>query len=119
MAFLKREKLYQAKYEAAIKKLIRIALLVEKIEAEPSLVLTFDNGLPKDWQYDVSVWGEARAQGLASKETAVAMFQGIEGDELTEELDRIGNEDAQAMTKLLAETEQQEEKQDDNQPVAA
>lgn len=118
MAFLKRIRLYQVRYEAAIKKMVRLALMIEKVNGaeKAKLLVTFDTGLPKDWEYDERVWGEAHAQGIASKETAVSMFQGISGDELEEELARIEKEQEKAMTALLEQTAQDNSEDRDNPP---
>jgi len=95
MLFLKRIKLYQRKYDEAIKAIIRIALKIEGVKDAP-LVITFDAGLPKDWEYDGNVWGNALGNGLASQETAVSMFQGIEGEELDAEIERIKEDEKAA-----------------------
>ena len=109
MAFLKRIRLYQTRYEAAIKKLVKLALMIEGVKGadKAQLVITFDTGLPKDWEYDEKVWGDAVARGIASKETAVSRFQGISGDELKEELARIEEAEEKALTQLMEQTAQE------------
>lgn len=103
MAFLKRVRFMESVYDPAIRKLLGLAYVIEggKPEELEKLTLTFDNGLPKDWEADVTVWGEALASGLASPETAVSMFQGIEGKELDEELARIKAKEEQMMKSQL------------------
>lgn len=95
MNFLKRERRYQRKYDEAIKKILRIALKIEGVKDADSLTLhvTFDPGLPKDWEKDEQVWGNAMDRGLSSRETAVSHFQSLEGEELREELKRIDEEE--------------------------
>lgn len=95
MNFLKRERRYQRKYDAALKKLLRIALKIEGVKNADALTLSvsFDQGLPKDWEIDERVWGNALDRGLSSRETAVSHFQNIEGEELDEELKRIATEE--------------------------
>ncbi len=98
MALLKKIKNYQTTYDEGIKNIVRLLCLVEgKADlAKETLKITYDLGLPKDWQGDVTVWGTALVDGIASKETAVGRFQGIEGDELKKEMARI-EKDQQAM----------------------
>lgn len=99
MSFLKRVARYQRKYEEALRKLIRRALTIEGVEKanELPLKITFDLGLPKDWQYDVDVWSAAMDAGLASRETAIRSFQDIDGPELEEEMKKIDAEEKERM----------------------
>lgn len=103
MHFLKRIRNYETTYDPLIEKLLRLCLKIEQTKGaeDVPLVFTFDPGLPKDWQADVTVWGDALAQKIASKETAVGMFQGIEGDELKKELERIDSDEDAAMQSQL------------------
>lgn len=105
MSFLKRIRNYQRKYDDAVKKIVRMALKIEGVEKadEIPLKIRFDLGLPKDWEYDVAVWGDALDRGLAARETAVARFQGISGDELDEELGKIDTEEEERMKSRVAE----------------
>lgn len=106
MNFLKRIRRYERKYDEAIKDITRIALKIEGEKEADKLVMsvTFDQGIPKDWESDERVWGDALGRGLASRETAVGSFQGIEGDELEEELTRIQDEEQKAMKTRVQET---------------
>ena len=106
MNFLKRIRRYERKYDEAIKDITRIALKIEGEKEADKLVMsvTFDQGIPKDWESDERVWGDALGRGLASRETAVGSFQGIEGDELEEELTRIKGEEEEAMKTRVQET---------------
>lgn len=110
MGFLKKIRIYQSRYEEAIRNMMRIALKIEGGQEIP-LVITFDTGLPKDWEYDSMVWSTALSGGLASKETAVGMFQGIEGDELQAELARIKEDERQMVAALVPDNAD-----DDEQP---
>jgi hypothetical protein len=97
MFFLREIDNYTGTYDPGVEKLVRLALAIEgdaNAETVP-LKITFDPGLPKDWQVDATVWGDALASKLASQRTAVSRFQGIEGDELDTELELI-DQDAQA-----------------------
>jgi hypothetical protein len=103
LMFLKKIKFYQTAYEGEIIRMIRVGLEIEgESEAKNvSLQVIYDPGLPKEWKDDVSVWGDALTNGLASKETAVARFQGIEGEDLEAELSRITEDEKQmAMTSM-------------------
>jgi hypothetical protein len=106
MNFLKRVRRYERKYDEAIKDILRIALKIEgeKDVDKLAMSVTFDQGIPKDWESDERVWGDALGRGLASRETAVGRFQGIEGDELEEELSRIQDEEEEAMKSRVQET---------------
>lgn len=100
--FISRIERYQQIYEEAILDAVRKALLIEgerDVDKIP-LVVVFESSLPKDWEHDVAVWGEAKAMGLSSKETAVSRFQGIDGKELEEELGRI-KEDEEAQQESM------------------
>ena len=105
MVFLKRVRNYQRKYDDAIKRIVRLALKIEGVEKSDTvpLKIVFDVGLPKDWEHDETVWGNALDRGLASRETAVGRFQGIEGDELEEELSRIDTEEEERTKARMAE----------------
>ena len=108
MQFLKREKSLQTTYRQAIKKILILALKAEKQKVDKiDVKVTFDPGLPKDWEVDVRVWSEALSQGLASSDTAVGRFQGIEGDALKEELARIKKEEEAKQQSLLAQADAQ------------
>jgi len=92
MPLLKKVRFFEQVYDPAIKAIVRIASKIEGAKDAKTLEklrLIFDRGLPKDWLNDVTVWGDALASGLASQDKAVRMFQGIEGDELKEELEKI------------------------------
>ena len=105
MNFLKRIRRYERKYDKAIKDISRIGLKIEgekEVDKLP-LSVTFDQGIPKDWQMDEQVWGDAFGRGLASRETAVGRFQAIEGEELNAELSRIKTEEAE-QAKLHVQT---------------
>ena len=106
MNFLKRVRRYERKYDEAIKDILRIALKIEgeKDVDKLAMSVTFDQGIPKDWESDERVWGDALGRGLASRETAVGRFKGIEGDELEEELSRIQDEEEEAMKSRVQET---------------
>lgn len=116
MSFLKRVSNYETTYRDALEHLLRLALAIEGETTDGvTFKITFDPGLPKEWQADVTVWGDAKAQGLASQETAVGKFQGIEGDELTAELERIqGDEEKFLQSQLDLKTAQP-----DNPPPGA
>lgn len=103
MAFLKKIRNYQTTYDEAIRKILRLAFLIEGDAelAKAKLKIKYDLGLPKDWQADETVWSGALTAGLASRETSVRMFQGIEGEELTEELARIEKEEKALMQSQL------------------
>ncbi len=106
MQFLKREKSLQTTYQQAIKKIMLLALKAEGQKTDNiDVKVTFDPGLPKDWEVDVRVWGDALAQGLASKDTAIGMFQGIADDALEEELARIDAEEQAKQQSLLAQVD--------------
>ena len=104
MNFFKRIRLYQHRYDEGIKKILRLALKIEGVTNADTLPLkiTFDPGLPKEWQADVTIWGDAYAQKLASHETAVARFQGIEKEQLAAELERIAADEAKFMETQMA-----------------
>jgi hypothetical protein len=97
MMFFKRIRNYQRKYDEAIKKLIRIALKIEGVKDAETvpLKIIFDKGIPKDWEHDVEVWGSAFERGLASRQTAVSRFQGLDDEETEEEIKRIEEEEAE------------------------
>jgi hypothetical protein len=99
MAFLRRLDGDGAIAEQCIRDILRVAMKIEgkKTDVLEKLTVTFDYGLPKDWKEDVAVWGEAVAQGLASRETGVRRFQGLEGDPLKEELKKIEGEEKKRM----------------------
>lgn len=103
LPLLKKIRNYQASYDDALKQLIRLALAVEGVKdvAAIPLKITYDLGLPKDWQADATTWGDALTMHLASKETAVARFQGIDGKELDAELKRIQDDEDAAMQSAL------------------
>ena len=114
MAFLKKVRNYQTTYDEGIRKMIRLAFLIEGESelAKLPLKITYDLGLPKDWQADVTVWASALTAGIASRETAVRMFQGLEGEELQAELDRIEEaEEAlmQSQLDLMKQSDQEAE----------
>lgn len=100
--FLKRESLLQTKYERVIRELLRLAYLIEG-GTLPEAKITFSVGMPKDWEADGRVWGDALAQGLASSETAVGRFQNLEGAPLAEELARIKKEADERQKSMLAQ----------------
>lgn len=102
MPFLKSIRMSETFYAPAIKKILRLAMKIEgSKEKDVPITLKFDRGLPKDWEHDVSVWGEAYASGLASQETSVRRFQDLEGDELKEEIGRIEGDRKKMMESQL------------------
>jgi hypothetical protein len=103
LMFLKKVKFYQTAYEQEIIRMIRVALEIEgKDFKEVPLKVVYDPGLPKDWKEDGTVWGEAFAAGIASKETAVSRFQGIEGAELDKEMKRIDEDEQKIADAAMA-----------------
>ncbi len=103
MQFFKRERFLQTIYEEAIRKILLLALKAEKVSIDGiDIKTTFDAGLPKDWEVDAKVWGDAKIAGLASRETAVSRFQGIEGDALAEEMAKIDADEKKMQESLLA-----------------
>jgi hypothetical protein len=110
MPLLKRVRFYETQYEQAIRAMFRIAGKIEGKKEIP-LIVTFDAGLPKDWEHDVRVWGDALSSGLASKETAVGMFQGLEGDELIREMERIKGDERLMMGRLVADDDEDEDEE--------
>lgn len=98
MQFFKRIANDRQNYHDALTDLYRIALKLEKKwNKGAKLKITFDYGLPKDWQHDVEVWSAALDSGLASRETAVQRFQGLQDDELQDELQKIETEEKKQM----------------------
>lgn len=103
MYFLREIDNYVSTYDPGVEKLLRLCLKIEGDQNADTvpLKLTFDPGLPKEWQSDVTVWGDAYAQKIASQKTAVARFQGIEGDELEKELEAIQGDEERFMQSQL------------------
>lgn len=108
MAFLKRVRFLQSVYDEAIRKIMQLALTIEG-KSDVKIKTTFDPGLPKDWEVDGRVWGDAKAAGLASRRTAVMKFQGIDGEALDEEIAAIEDEEKALQESLLAMNEPTED----------
>jgi hypothetical protein len=91
MLFLKRVANYRRIYADGIREMLVKALAIQgnPAPADVELKITFDYGLPRDMEVDGRVWGQAVLDGVSSVETAVKMFQGIDGDLLDEEMARI------------------------------
>lgn len=99
MLFLKRVANYRRIYADGIREMQMRALKIEGVDVpeDAEFKSTFDYGLPRDLEVDGKVWGQAVLDGIASVETAVKMFQGIDGDLVVEELARIKKDQTVAL----------------------
>ncbi len=96
MLFLKRVANYRRIYADGIREMMVRASAIEgsALPVDAEIQTTFDYGLPRDVEVDGRVWGQAVMDGIASVETAVKMFQGVDGDLLIEEMARIKKDQA-------------------------
>lgn len=119
--FISRIERYQQIYEECIRRTLIKALKIEGQQDADTIpiTVTFESSLPKDWEHDVSVWGDAKSLGLSSHRTAVGHFQDIDGDELEEELAEIESDakkQQETMLKMMdAETPEEDPDAEDDE----
>jgi len=96
MLFFMRVDNYRDEYDDGLKRMSELALRIEGVTVpdDAEIKNTFDYGLPRNLEVDGTVWGQAVLNGIASVETAVRQFQGLEDDLLDEEMKRIKDDQA-------------------------
>ena len=102
MAPLAKVNRIRMRFDPALKKAIRLCAALEVAQGMPNAVLldnisiTWQDGLPDDEMEQTQIMVQRKGAGLVSTESAVRHLDGLKGEELEAELDRIAGEQMQA-----------------------